>query len=59
MYLKMYALQKTKMLRSEHEAQLRALRCEHEDECRRLQEELDIQKTKVFPSTPSIILLQP
>ncbi|CAH9094500.1 unnamed protein product [Cuscuta epithymum] len=33
-------------LRNEHDAQLSALRCEHEDECRRLQEELDIQKSK-------------
>lgn len=39
--------QKTTLLRNEHEAQLRALQCEHEDECRRLQEELDVQKSKV------------
>ncbi|KAL2468028.1 Synaptonemal complex protein 1 [Forsythia ovata] len=38
--------EKTTMLRSEHDAQLRALTCEHEDECRRLQEDLDIQKSK-------------
>ncbi|XP_073122537.1 synaptonemal complex protein 1-like isoform X3 [Henckelia pumila] len=38
--------EKTVSLRSEHEAQLRALRCEHQDECRRLEEELDILKTK-------------
>ncbi|KAL3638788.1 hypothetical protein CASFOL_016695 [Castilleja foliolosa] len=38
--------EKTKSLRSEHEAQLRSLRCEHEDEFKRLQEELDIQKSK-------------
>ncbi|KZV35122.1 Myosin heavy chain-related protein [Dorcoceras hygrometricum] len=38
--------EKTASLRSEHEAQLRALRCEHQDECRRLEEELDILKTK-------------
>ncbi|PIN12991.1 hypothetical protein CDL12_14392 [Handroanthus impetiginosus] len=38
--------EKTKLLRSEHDAQLRALRCEHEDECKRLQEELDNQKAK-------------
>ncbi|CAA2955739.1 Hypothetical predicted protein [Olea europaea subsp. europaea] len=38
--------EKTTMLRSEHDAQLRAMKCEHEDECTRLQEELDIQKSK-------------
>lgn len=46
------------MLRSEHEAQLRALRCEHEDECKRLQEELDIQKAKVNPVSSSVYLIQ-
>lgn len=46
------------MLRSEHEAQLRALRCEHEDECKRLEEELDIQKEKVNSLIPSVLLLQ-
>ncbi|KAH7861248.1 hypothetical protein Vadar_023766 [Vaccinium darrowii] len=30
----------------EHEVQLRALKCQHEDESRKLQEELDIQKSK-------------
>ncbi|KAG6644291.1 hypothetical protein CIPAW_08G045100 [Carya illinoinensis] len=38
--------EKTTLLRSEHEAQTRALRCEHEDECKKLQEELDLQKSK-------------
>lgn len=40
-------------LRNEHEAQMRALRCQHEDECIKLQEELDLQKSKVsiFPVT--------
>lgn len=38
--------EKTTLMRNEHEIQLRALKCEHEDECRRLQEELDIQKSK-------------
>ncbi|XP_073304796.1 synaptonemal complex protein 1-like [Primulina huaijiensis] len=38
--------EKTASLRSDHEAQLRALRCEHQDESRRLEEELDILKTK-------------
>ncbi|KAK4352406.1 hypothetical protein RND71_027924 [Anisodus tanguticus] len=37
---------KTNSMRNEHEAQLRALRLEHEDDCRRLQEELDMQKSK-------------
>ncbi|KAG6698958.1 hypothetical protein I3842_08G046100 [Carya illinoinensis] len=38
--------EKTTLLRSEHEAQTRALRFEHEDECKKLQEELDLQKSK-------------
>ncbi|XP_043808871.1 synaptonemal complex protein 2 isoform X3 [Manihot esculenta] len=38
--------EKTMQLRNEHEVQMKALRCEHEDECRRLQEELDLQKSK-------------
>ncbi|KAL3504738.1 hypothetical protein ACH5RR_034579 [Cinchona calisaya] len=38
--------EKTMLMRNEHEIQLRALKCEHEDVCRRLQEELDIQKSK-------------
>ncbi|KAK3013829.1 hypothetical protein RJ639_009475 [Escallonia herrerae] len=33
-------------LRNEHEAQLRALRCQHEDERIKLQEELNVQKSK-------------
>lgn len=42
-----YFSQKTSSMRNEHEAQLRALRLELEDECRRLQEELDMLKSKV------------
>ncbi|KAM7482156.1 hypothetical protein LguiB_006739 [Lonicera macranthoides] len=38
--------EKTSSLKNEHEAQLRAMRCHHEDECRKLQEELNIQKSK-------------
>ncbi|KAJ9166594.1 hypothetical protein P3X46_021320 [Hevea brasiliensis] len=38
--------EKTMQLKNEHEVQMKALRCEHEDECRRLQEELDLQKSK-------------
>lgn len=40
-------VKKATLFRNEHEAQMRALRCEHEDECRKLQEELDLQKSKV------------
>ncbi|PSR99884.1 Synaptonemal complex protein [Actinidia chinensis var. chinensis] len=38
--------EKTMQLRNEHEVQLRALKCQHEDECRKLQEELDVQKSR-------------
>ncbi|XP_044511774.1 synaptonemal complex protein 2-like isoform X2 [Mangifera indica] len=38
--------EKTTSLRNEHEVQMKALRCQHEDECRKLQEELDLQKSK-------------
>ncbi|XP_057469246.1 synaptonemal complex protein 1-like isoform X2 [Actinidia eriantha] len=38
--------EKTTQLRNEHEVQLRALKCQHEDECRKLQEELDVQKSR-------------
>lgn len=38
--------EKLTSLRSEHEAQMKALICQNEDECRKLQEELDLQKTK-------------
>ncbi|KAG6784276.1 hypothetical protein POTOM_009965 [Populus tomentosa] len=31
---------------NEHEVQMKALRCQHEDECEKLQEELDLQKSK-------------
>ncbi|KAM7482081.1 hypothetical protein LguiB_006664 [Lonicera macranthoides] len=40
--------EKTSSLKDEHEAQLRAMRCHHEDECRKLQEELNIQKSKSY-----------
>lgn len=39
--------QKTLLLQNELEDQLNDLRSEHEDELRRLQEELDILKSKV------------
>lgn len=45
--------QKLTSLRSEHEAQMKALRHQNEDECRKLQEELDLQKTKVLTFTNS------
>ncbi|XP_065862912.1 pyrroline-5-carboxylate reductase-like isoform X1 [Euphorbia lathyris] len=38
--------EKTMQLRNEHDVQMKALRTEHEDECNRLQEELNLQKTK-------------
>ncbi|KAL4029558.1 hypothetical protein IC575_007777 [Cucumis melo] len=38
--------EKLTSLRSEHEAQMKAVRCQSEDECRKLQEELDLQRTK-------------
>ncbi|EXB71054.1 hypothetical protein L484_004189 [Morus notabilis] len=41
-----HATLKMTSFRNEHEAQMRALRCQHEDECIKLQEELDLQKSK-------------
>ncbi|XP_052200878.1 synaptonemal complex protein 1-like isoform X2 [Diospyros lotus] len=38
--------EKITQLRNEHEVQLKAMRYQHEDECRKLQEELEIQKSK-------------
>ncbi|KAJ4839896.1 Synaptonemal complex protein 1 [Turnera subulata] len=38
--------ERTTQLRNEHDAQMKALRCEHEDECRKLEDELDLQKSK-------------
>ncbi|PHU19818.1 hypothetical protein BC332_10969 [Capsicum chinense] len=38
--------EKTNSMRNEFQSQLRDLRLEHEDDCRRLQEELDMQKSK-------------
>jgi len=35
-------------MRNDHEAQIKALRCELEDECRKLEEELHLQKSKVW-----------
>jgi len=35
-------------MRNDHEAQIKALRCELEDECRKLEEELHVQKSKVW-----------
>lgn len=52
-------VQKTVSLRNEHEAQMRALRCEHEDECRKLQEELDLQKSKVYISRSANLIALP
>ncbi|XP_052200879.1 synaptonemal complex protein 1-like isoform X3 [Diospyros lotus] len=40
------AVLKITQLRNEHEVQLKAMRYQHEDECRKLQEELEIQKSK-------------
>ncbi|KAG7024625.1 Synaptonemal complex protein 1, partial [Cucurbita argyrosperma subsp. argyrosperma] len=34
------------LLRNEHEARMKGLKCQNEDDCRKLQEELDLQKTK-------------
>ncbi|KAF5196286.1 Synaptonemal complex protein [Thalictrum thalictroides] len=38
--------EKTMLLRKELEGQIRALRHQHDEECQRLQEELELQKTK-------------
>ncbi|CAA7401682.1 unnamed protein product [Spirodela intermedia] len=38
--------EKTSLMRKEHEIQMQVLRHQHEDECRKLQEELDILKSK-------------
>ncbi|KAK4742088.1 hypothetical protein SAY87_000089 [Trapa incisa] len=38
--------ERTTMLRNEHDAQMKAIRCQHDDECRRLQEELNLQKSR-------------
>jgi hypothetical protein len=35
-------------VRNDHEAQIKALRCELEDECQKLEEELHLQKYKVW-----------
>ncbi|GLU16191.1 hypothetical protein SLE2022_326360 [Rubroshorea leprosula] len=38
--------EKTTSLKNEHEVQMKAMRCQFEDECRKLQEELNLQKSK-------------
>ncbi|KAL5705256.1 hypothetical protein ACHQM5_023585 [Ranunculus cassubicifolius] len=38
--------EKTMLLTKEHEDQIREMRCQHEDELQKLQEELELQKTK-------------
>ncbi|KVH98555.1 hypothetical protein Ccrd_023220 [Cynara cardunculus var. scolymus] len=38
--------EKTKLLKNQHEAELRELRSQHEEECRHLEEELNIQKNR-------------
>jgi len=35
------------LLRKEHELQIKSLKMQHEEECQRLQEELELQKSKV------------
>ena len=35
------------MLRKEHELEIKSLRMQHEEECQRMQEELELQKSKV------------
>jgi hypothetical protein len=35
------------LLRKEHEVQIKSLRMHHEEECQRMQEELELQKSKV------------
>ena len=40
--------QKILQLRNEHEVQMKALRTQYEDVCKKLQDELDIQKSKVL-----------
>ncbi|KAG6591743.1 Synaptonemal complex protein 1, partial [Cucurbita argyrosperma subsp. sororia] len=39
------------LLRNEHEARMKGLKCQNEDDCRKLQEELDLQKTKVLSNS--------
>ncbi|XP_058086217.1 synaptonemal complex protein ZEP1-like isoform X2 [Magnolia sinica] len=38
--------EKTTLLKKEHEVQMKAFRHQHEDECRKLQDELELQKSK-------------
>uniref|UniRef100_A0A6N2KK29 Uncharacterized protein n=1 Tax=Salix viminalis TaxID=40686 RepID=A0A6N2KK29_SALVM len=41
-------------VRTEHEVQMKALTCQHEDECRKLQEELDLQKSRKLGKLPRL-----
>jgi hypothetical protein len=45
-------------MRNDHEAQIKALRCELEDECRKLEEELHLQKSKVWNTYDKLISSQ-
>jgi len=45
-------------MRNDHEAQVKALRCELEDECRKLEEELHLQKSKVWNTYDKLISSQ-
>jgi hypothetical protein len=45
-------------MRNDHEAQIKALRCELEDECRKLEEELHLQKSKVWNTYDKLITSQ-
>jgi hypothetical protein len=40
-------MQRLSLLRKEHELQIKSLRMHHEEECQRMQEELELQKSKV------------
>ncbi|RHN56124.1 hypothetical protein MtrunA17_Chr5g0426011 [Medicago truncatula] len=50
--------EKTMFMRNDHEAQIKALRCELEDECRKLEEELHLQKSKVWNTYDKLISSQ-
>ncbi|KAF8403958.1 hypothetical protein HHK36_012065 [Tetracentron sinense] len=49
---------KTMSLRKEQEVQIRALRLQHENECRKLQEELELQKSKEERQRRALLQLQ-
>lgn len=40
-------IQRITTLRNEHDVQLKAFKCQYEDECKKLQDELDLQRSKV------------